>query len=116
MDSHRIEVELHVRGRNHTYVLKPVPLSHTDGGSFGTILILQDITYLRDKDRARTNLVATLSHELNTPLTSLGFCVELLLRKQELEAQQRELLTSIQEDTARMRRLANDLIELARGQ
>jgi two-component system, NtrC family, sensor histidine kinase KinB len=115
-DSQRVEVELHVRGRDHTYVLKPVPLRHTDGGSFGTILILQDITYLRDKDRARANLVATLSHELNTPLTSLGFCVELLLRRRELDAEQRELLTSIQEDAARMRRLASDLMELARGQ
>jgi len=115
-DSQRVEVELHVRGRDHTYVLKPVPLRHTDGGSFGTILILQDITYLRDKDRARTNLVATLSHELNTPLTSLGFCVELLLRRRELDAEQRELLTSIQEDAGRMRRLASDLMELARGQ
>ena len=112
----RLEVELHVRGRDHTYVLKPVPLRQTDGGSFGTILILQDITYLRDKDRARTNLVATLSHELNTPLTSLGFCVELLLRKPELEREQHELLTSIQDDAARMRRLASDLVELARGQ
>jgi NtrC-family two-component system sensor histidine kinase KinB len=115
-DSQQVEVELHVRGRDHTYLLKPVPLRHIDGGSFGTILILQDITYLRDKDRARTNLVATLSHELNTPLTSLGFCVELLLRKRELEPEQRELLTSIQEDAARMRRLASDLMELARGQ
>src|SRR5215471_8063106 len=116
VESRRIEVELHVRGRNHTYILTPVPLKHTDGGSFGTIVILQDITYLRDKDRARTNLVATLSHELNTPQTSLGFCVELLLRKGELDPEQRELLTSIQEDAGRMRRLAGDLMELARGQ
>ena len=115
-DAQRIEVELHVRGRDHTYLLKPVPLRDIGGGSFGTILILQDITFLRDKDRARSNLVATLSHELNTPLTSLGFCVELLLRKRGLEPQQRELLTSIQEDSARMRRLAADLLELARGQ
>jgi NtrC-family two-component system sensor histidine kinase KinB len=85
------------------------------GRSFGTILILQDITYLRDKDRARTNLVATLSHELNTPLTSLGFCLELLLRKPNLDAEERELLSSIQEETARMRRLATDLLDLARG-
>ncbi|MBV8775198.1 MAG: PAS domain-containing protein [Deltaproteobacteria bacterium] len=115
-DPQQVEVQLHVRGRDHTYVLKPVPLRHSDGGSFGTILILQDITYLRDKDRARTNLVATLSHELNTPLTSLGFCVELLHRQRELGPEQRELLTSIQEDVGRMRRLAGDLMDLARGQ
>jgi NtrC-family two-component system sensor histidine kinase KinB len=116
VESQRVEVDLHVRGRAHTYVLKPVPLRHGDSGSFGTIVILQDITYLRDRDRARTNLVATLSHELNTPLTSLGFCVELLLRKRDNDPEERELLTSIQEDAARMRRLAGDLLDLARGQ
>ncbi len=114
-DSQRVEVELHVRGRAHTYLLKAVPLREGNGGSFGTILILQDITYLRDQERARTNLVATLSHELNTPLTSLGFCVELLLRNPDLKPEQRELLTSIQDDVTRMRRLAGDLMELARG-
>ena len=46
-------MDLHVRGREHTYVLKPVPLRQEDGQFFGTILNLQDITYLRDKDRAR---------------------------------------------------------------
>ena len=80
-DVRQVEVDLHVRGRDHTYLLKPVPLRHGDDGpSFGTILILQDITYLRDKDRARTNLVATLSHELKTPLTSLALAAELLDR------------------------------------
>jgi len=115
LDSQRIEVELHVRGRDHSYVLKPVPLRHADAGSFGTILILQDITYLRDKDRARTNLVATLSHELNTPLTSLGFCLELLLRKPGFSPEERELLTSIQDEAGRIRHLASDLLDLARG-
>ena len=79
-EARRVEVDLHVRGRDHTYVLKPVPLKQESGQSFGTILILQDITYLRDKDRARTNFVATLSHELKTPLTSLALSAELLER------------------------------------
>jgi two-component system, NtrC family, sensor histidine kinase KinB len=116
LESQRVEVDLHVRGRDHTYVLKPVPLRQNNGQSFGTILILQDITYLRDKDRARTNLVATLSHELKTPLTSIGLSVELLLRRKDLDAEQRELLGAVEEDAARMRRLATDLLDLARGQ
>lgn len=116
LDLRRVEVDLHVRGRNHTYVLKRLPLKQGDGRSFGAILILQDITYLRDKDRARSNLVATLSHELKTPLTSLGLSVELLLRESGFSPSQRELLTSIEEDVARMRRLASDLLDLARGE
>ena len=117
LEAQRIEVDLHVRGRDHTYVLKPVPLRQGDGASFGTILILQDITFLRDKDRARTNLVATLSHELKTPLTSLALSAELLERgKENLDIKQRDLLASINEDLARIRYLADDLLNLARGE
>lgn len=112
----RVEVDLHVRGRDHTYVLKPVPLKQESGRSFGTILILQDITYLRDKDRARTNLVATLSHELKTPLTSLALSAELLERSSGLNPEQREMLGTIREDTGRMTALANELLDLARGE
>ena len=116
-DSARVEVDLHVRGRDHTYVLKPVPLHHGDNESFGTMLILQDITYLRDKDRARVNLVATLSHELKTPLTSLALSAELLDRgKGNLEPKQRELLATANEDIGRIRHLADDLLNLARGE
>jgi two-component system, NtrC family, sensor histidine kinase KinB len=116
MDSQRIEVDLHVRGRDHTYVLKPVPLRQADGQPLGTILILQNITYLRDKDRARVNLVATLSHELKTPLTSLALSAGLLERsKENLKPKEQELLASVSEDIGRIRRLADDLLDLARG-
>jgi NtrC-family two-component system sensor histidine kinase KinB len=112
-----VEVELHMRGRDHTYVLKPVPLRQGDGDSFGTILILQDITYLRDKDRARANLVATLSHELKTPLTSLALSAELLDRaKAGMPPPERELVGTINEDLRRLRNLAGDLLDLARGE
>ncbi|HEV3111909.1 MAG TPA: ATP-binding protein [Candidatus Binataceae bacterium] len=115
-DTHRIEVDLHVRGRNHTYLLKTVALRQGDGRSFGTILTLQDITYLRDLDRARTNLVATLSHELKTPLTSMALSAGLLERRLNgIEPQERKLVDGISEDIARIRHLADDLLNLARG-
>ena len=113
----RIEVQLHVRGRDHSYVLKPVPLRESDGRTLGTLLILQDVTYLRDQDRARTNLVATLSHELRTPLTSLALSAELLRRDEEaFTPKQRELLHAILEECTRMRQLTDNLLNLARGE
>ena len=114
-DGHRTEIDLHVRGRDHSYVLKPVPLHHTVGKSLGTLLILQDVTYLRDQDRARTNLVATLSHELRTPLTSLALSAELLSRE-ETNQKARELLQVILEECTRMRQLTDNLLNLARGE
>jgi NtrC-family two-component system sensor histidine kinase KinB len=116
-DNARVEVDLHIRGRDHTYVLKPVTLHSGENESLGTLLILQDITYLRDKDRARVNLVATLSHELKTPLTSLALSAELLDRdKANFDPKQRDLLATASEDIGRIRHLADDLLNLARGE
>ena len=116
-DGPRTEVQLHVRGRDHSYVLKPIALHRTEGTAFGTLLILQDVTYLRDHDRARSNLVETLSHELRTPLTSLALSAQLLQREEaSLEPRQRELLRTILEECARMKQLTDSLLNLARGE
>jgi len=115
-DGHRVEIDLHVRGREHSYVLKPVPLHHTEGISLGTLLILQDVTYIRDQDRARTNLVATLSHELRTPLTSLALSAELMNRDFDSNPKHHELLQVILEECTRMRQLTDNLLNLARGE
>jgi two-component system, NtrC family, sensor histidine kinase KinB len=113
----RTEVQLHFRGRDHSYVLKPMPLRQTEGQSLGTLLILQDVTYLRDQDRARANLVATLSHELRTPLTSLTLSAQLLEReKPDTGAKQRELVQTILEECGRMKQLTDNLLNLARGE
>jgi len=67
----RLEMTLFLRGHDHSYLLRPTPFRARDGSPAGLILALQDVTYLRDQERQREQLVATLSHELGTPLTSL---------------------------------------------
>jgi NtrC-family two-component system sensor histidine kinase KinB len=116
-DEQRMEVQLHVRGRDHSYILKPIRLRGTETQPLGTLLILQDVTYIRDQDRARTNLVATLSHELRTPLTSLALSAELLRRDESaLAPKQRDLVGAILEECARMRQLTDNLLNLAKGE
>ncbi|HTQ23950.1 MAG TPA: ATP-binding protein [Candidatus Binataceae bacterium] len=116
-DGPRTEVQLHVRGRDHSYVLKPITLHRTEGAPLGTLLILQDVTYLRDQDRARSNLVETLSHELRTPLTSLALSAQMMQRHEDaLDPRQRELLRTILEECARMKQLTDSLLNLARGE
>jgi NtrC-family two-component system sensor histidine kinase KinB len=116
-ESARTEVELHFRGRDHSYVLKPVALRDSQNNALGTLLILQDVTYLRDQDHARANLVATLSHELRTPLTSLALAAELLRREEtSLSPGQRETLGAILDECGRMKQLTDNLLTLARGE
>jgi PAS domain S-box-containing protein len=110
------EVCLHVRGRDHTYLLKAAPLHLDDDGSpFGTMITLHDVTYLRDKERARTNLIATLSNELKTPLTSLSLAIELLQRNTSDQKQQ-ETIDTVVEDLARIRDLSDGLLNVTRDE
>jgi two-component system, NtrC family, sensor histidine kinase KinB len=114
-DRRRVELELFMRGRDHTYILKLIPLQK-GVDRLGALLILQDITYIRDEDRARTNLVATLAHELRTPLTSLGFACQMLRREEaRMAGPQIELVGTIFEDFKRLKRFSDNLLELVRG-
>ena len=109
------EVCLHVRGRDHIYLLKAAPCVIDDGTQFGTMISLHDMTYLRDKERARTNLIATLSNELRTPLTSLSLAVELLQRKM-FDPKQEEIIDTVVEDLARIRDLSDSLLNVTRDE
>ncbi len=109
------EVSLHVRGRDHAYLLKPAPLDLDDGTPFGTMITLHDVTYLRDKESARTNLIATLSNELKTPLTSLSLAIELLQRKTS-DPKQHEIIETVVEDLARIRDLSDGLLNVTRNE
>src|SRR5688572_10753250 len=65
-------------------------------------------------DRARREFIANASHELRTPIFSLGGFVE-LLRDEELDEQTREeFLTAIAEQVERLQKLATDLLDLSR--
>lgn len=82
----------------------------------GVAVILQDVTKFRLLDDAKTNLVGTVSHELKTPLTSLRMAVHLLLeaRTGALSAQQQDLLEDARNDSERLLRMLDNLLDLAR--
>ena len=111
----RIEVQLRVRGRDHSYLLKQVALRSSDESPFGTLLIMLDVTYLRDQSRARTSLLATLSHELRTPLTPILVSADLLNRG-SLDESERELVRAVLDESARIQQLTDNLLSLARGE
>jgi two-component system sensor histidine kinase KdpD len=115
-EGERMEIALFLRGRDHYYVLRPTPYRARDGSHAGLILALQDVTYLRDQEARREALMATLSHELRTPITSLGMALDLLRRDgRNLDPEQRNLLDTAQEDVERLRDVAQRLLDLSRS-
>jgi two-component system phosphate regulon sensor histidine kinase PhoR len=78
------------------------------------VLVLHDITDLRQANQVRRDFVANVSHELRTPLTAIRGYVEALLDAAPAEGQEREFLSIIARHTLRMERLVRDLLRLAR--
>jgi len=84
-------------------------------GSRGAIMVLHDITDLREADRMRRDFVANVSHELRTPLTAIRGYVEALQEEQSPEPDEaRRFLEIIARHASRMERLVRDLLRLAR--
>lgn len=69
---------------------------------------------LAEVDQARKRFIATASHELRTPIFSLGGYLE-LLQDEELDEETRDrFLTQVREQVARLGRLATELLDLSR--
>ena len=86
------------------------------GNTLGAAVVLQDVTRLRLLDQVKSNLVATASHELKTPLTSIRLAVHLLLEESvgPLTGKQTELLLDARENSERLLAMINNLLDLAR--
>jgi CheY-like chemotaxis protein/anti-sigma regulatory factor (Ser/Thr protein kinase) len=68
----------------------------------------------RDRARLKSEFVATASHELRSPLTSIKGFVELLSSGDGLDARQREFVDIVLVSTNRLVDLVNDLLDVAR--
>jgi two-component system phosphate regulon sensor histidine kinase PhoR len=80
----------------------------------GAVLVLHDITDLRRADQIRRDFVANVSHELRTPLTAIKGYTEALMDDTSESEPARKFLDIIHRQSARMERLVNDLLRLAR--
>jgi two-component system phosphate regulon sensor histidine kinase PhoR len=90
-----------------------VNVSPMPGG--GAVAVLHDITVIEQVERTQRDFVANVSHELRTPLTSITGYVETLLdHEASLSPIAREFLTTIHKNAARMNRLTEDLLVMAR--
>ncbi|WP_274434067.1 sensor histidine kinase [Alicyclobacillus sp. ALC3] len=91
------------------------PLYETETASLrGIVFVLRDITEERRLDRLRKDFIANVSHELRTPLSMMqGYTEALLDEFGDDPEQRRELTAIIHDETLRMRRLVNSLLDLA---
>ena len=97
-----------VSGRAFDVTAAPLP-----GG--GAVAVLRDLTETERVEKTRRDFIANVSHELRTPLTSIqGYSETLLDTTPDNGAPTREFLEIIRKNAARMSRLTEDLLTLAR--
>jgi len=97
-----------VPGRAFDVTAAPLP----DGG---VVAVLRDLTETERVEKTRRDFIANVSHELRTPLTSIqGYSETLLDSMPENGGHNRDFLEIIRKNAARMSRLTEDLLTLAR--
>ena len=94
-------------GRTFDVTAAPMP-----GG--GAVAVLRDLTETERMEKSRRDFIANVSHELRTPLTSIQGYTETLLDSPLADNHLREFLEIIRKNSARMSRLTEDLLTLAR--
>jgi len=103
-----LRAEVSVRdGRTFSAQLSPV-------GGVGFVLMMQDITHLKELDRIKSEFVSTVSHDLRTPLTTILGYVSLLDRVGPLNEQQQEFVRKIKGSIENITNLISDLLDLGR--
>jgi NtrC-family two-component system sensor histidine kinase KinB len=80
------------------------------------VLLLRDITRLKELDRLKSEFVMTASHELRTPLTGMEMSIELLGESatSKLDEKERQLFAAAREEILRLKALVNDLLDISK--
>ena len=98
------------------YHFSITPVKSEAGSMVGVVLLLRDVTRLKELDRLKTEFVMTASHELRTPLTGIAMSID-LLREQamgKLDPKEQQLLAAAHEEVQRLKVLVSTLLDLSR--
>ncbi|QZK91045.1 PAS domain-containing protein [Flavobacterium sp. CHNK8] len=81
----------------------------------GNVIILRNITVFKELDFAKTNFIATVSHELKTPISSIKLSLQLLEKAEtgNINEDQKQLIESIKDDSQRLLKITGELLELS---
>jgi NtrC-family two-component system sensor histidine kinase KinB len=98
------------------FLFSVTPVFAGEDAVVNMVLLLRDITRLKELDRLKSEFVMAASHELKTPLTSIGMSISLLKEKSitKLDSKESELLYAADEEVQRLKALVNDLLDISR--
>jgi signal transduction histidine kinase/HAMP domain-containing protein len=86
----------------------------SDGSRVGRVCILRDVTTFKKLDAMKSEFVSTVSHDLRAPLTLIQGFANMLPMVGELNDQQLNYLRKINQETEKITRLVNNVLNLGR--
>ncbi|NLR59688.1 HAMP domain-containing protein [Chitinophaga polysaccharea] len=112
--SENAPLKIVVDGKECFFTRETIDIQHEEK-RIGYVVILRNITTFKEQDIAKTHFIATISHELKTPLAASDFSIKLLEdeRTGALSTEQRELVDSLKQDNQRMIKIVSELLDLS---
>ena len=115
-----LPIKIYADGKESYFEKEVVNITITPTGEektidIGDVIILRNITIFKELDFAKTNFIATVSHELKTPIASIKMSLQLLEKEQtgNINEEQKQLIESIKEDTQRLLKITGELLDIS---
>ena len=88
------------------------------GKELGKVIVLKNITTFHELDEAKTHFIATISHELKTPISSIKLSLKLLedSRIGDVNDEQRALLKNIKDESQRLLKITGELLDMSQAE
>ncbi len=107
--------EIEIEKDKRTLFIQSAPLLDTQKNNCGIVVVINDITRLKQLETHRRDFVANVSHELRTPLTSIqGFAETLLNPAVTNQREKDEFISIIHSHAVRLGAILEDLLTLSR--
>lgn len=109
-----------LNGKEHLFskrtIVTDTQLPDSTKLSHDRFIIMDDVTDFIQKDVRKTQFMATLSHELKTPVAAIEMSTDLLasLKVGQLNEEQQAYVDKINEQTSRIRRMVNEILDLSK--
>jgi PAS domain S-box-containing protein len=90
------------------------PTGEQTSRHIGHVIVLRNITAFKELDFAKTNFIATVSHEFKTPISSIKMSLHLMENEQigKLNEEQKNLLENINDDANRLLKITGELLNM----
>ncbi|MBK9708524.1 MAG: HAMP domain-containing protein [Acidobacteria bacterium] len=109
-------VSIVVNDVEHAFRLRTNPMRDEEGVLLGAVVLLEDVTHLKEVDKLKSDFINTSAFQLRKPLNDLQMGIHVMLGETagELNDNQRDVLFTCRDDSEKLEKIIIDLVHLSR--